>query len=162
MENLLCKVDSLFSQVNFFPPNFFPPNFPFPKYKRKIWREKIYLAKERVPVLIRVARCPPILFSFCPPFLIHRSGNPSVNVKFPGTTSGSFEIFKNLFEWIFWRNLLNSLKTPKRFTTYDRILFVNLWYFWEMKILRSTSLKRDLFLQIFITFSTIFFFFEDI
>jgi hypothetical protein len=35
-KNLLCKVDSLFCQVNFFPPN-----FPFPKYKRKFWREKI-------------------------------------------------------------------------------------------------------------------------
>ncbi len=39
-QKLLCKVDSLFWRVNFFPPN-----FPFPKYKRKIWREKFTLQK---------------------------------------------------------------------------------------------------------------------
>jgi hypothetical protein len=41
LENLLCKVNTLFWRVNFFPPK-----FPFPKYKRKFWREKIYSSKE--------------------------------------------------------------------------------------------------------------------
>ncbi len=39
-QKLLCKVDSLFWRVNFFPPN-----FPFTKYKRKVWREKILCKK---------------------------------------------------------------------------------------------------------------------
>ncbi len=41
-KNLLCKVNSLFWRVKFFPPK-----FPFPKYNRKIWRERFYFAKER-------------------------------------------------------------------------------------------------------------------
>jgi hypothetical protein len=46
-QKFLCKVDSLFWRVNFFPPN-----FPFTKYKRKIWREKNTLQKSEVLNLI--------------------------------------------------------------------------------------------------------------